>query len=121
MFDDDDLSDEEKQLIREAEGARGTYGSGGAAIGGVLGGLAGAATGLFTAGSTTIPGATIGSGLGASVGGAIGNWLGGNAANEAEARAAALRKKREEAMIGKDNSSVTDLLGPWLSATRGMV
>jgi phage tail tape-measure protein len=118
--DPDELTEEERRLLQEAESSQGAYAGGGAAAGSLIGAGLGAATGLFTAGATTLPGASLGASLGGGLGGAIGNWLGGDKAKAAEARLAQLKEERLRKLEENNKgSTVQSLLSPWLT-TRGM-
>jgi hypothetical protein len=119
--EDDELTLEERELLRQAESAQGQAGGIGSVLGGLVGGGLGALTGLFTAGATTIPGATLGASLGSGVGGALGNWLGSNQAKDAAAQYEALRKKRLDPLLDKQSrqNSLAELLGPYMNV-RGM-
>jgi hypothetical protein len=115
------FTEEEKQLLRQAERAQSEKGGWGSAIGGLVGGGLGAATGLFTAGSTTLPGASLGASLGAGLGGTIGSFLGQSEADQAEERLKKLREaKQADARKSTGRmSAVAELLGQYLP--RGMV
>jgi uncharacterized protein YcfJ len=118
LYDDTDpeleMTDEERNLLAQAEGA----GTTGASVGGVVGTGAGALIGGLLG---NIPGAGIGAGLGgglgSAAGGLIGNWIGGESAKKYEDMRAARLKPAEDR--ARKMQRTNELLGAWLR-TPGM-
>ena len=119
--DELELSQEEKDLLLEAEEAQGRGTGIGATVGSIAGGALGALSGLFTGGATTLPGASLGASLGGGVGGTIGSWLGGNQAKDALERANKLKQDRQSSLLDRSSKqeAIYGLLGDWIR-TKGM-
>ena len=95
---DTELTEEEKQLLKEIEGSQGYAGTGGAlgtAIGGGLGALGFLVPG---AAAVTIP---AGMGIGGALGGMIGNFLGQEAGSKAQEKLQKIQEAKTKPAIEK--------------------
>lgn len=124
-YEDDpelEMTEEERRLLAEAEGAGTTGTSIGGAIGTGVGAVGGALLGLPTGGALSAPlagvGAGVGGALGTAAGSLIGNWMGGESAKKFEDMRAA-RLKNAEGRARK-MKNINELVGPWLQNVRGL-
>lgn len=112
VADDDELTPEEEEMIRHAEGAQ-SFGSG---LGGLLGTGAGVGVAALTGGAATplVP-------LFTGAGTLLGNFIGGKVAEDNSNKFEESREKRlkEENAAADRLARTNELLGSWIR-TRGL-